>query len=295
MTETVQRKPLSSWLCIVIYIIGFIAISGILTILTSLILGIFSSHIHHSGTEIDNFVAESCMLIAILITTSVMLRLGERKRMNVIGLKYSGQNGSVILGFIVATLIIGGGFYLLLKMGEIRITKIHFFGRATLIYNIIFFIIVAIAEEVSFRGYILGRLLRTKLNKLVALCISAALFMLMHGANDHITFIPIVNLFLAGLLLGSVYIYTKNLWYSISLHFFWNFLQGPIFGFSVSGTDTSSIFRIKTSADTLINGGSFGFEGSLICTFLCALTIIITLLIMNNCHRENSIAESTIE
>jgi membrane protease YdiL (CAAX protease family) len=201
----------------------------------------------------------------------------------------------IFMGFIIATLIIGGGFCLLLKMGEIKIQRVHFLDKMTLIYNIVLYIIVALTEEIAFRGYILGRLLRTNMHGIWALIISAIVFMLMHGANNHITMLPMFNLFLAGVLLGSVYIYTKNLWYGISLHFFWNFLQGPIFGFSVSGIDTPSIFKIKHSANILINGGEFGFEGSLLCSVLCIVVIAVTILIMNRTHKRTHLNDTCIE
>ncbi len=45
----------------------------------------------------------------------------------------------------------------------------------------------------------------------------------------------LLNLFFAGIILGLPFIFTKNLWYSISLHFSWNFFQA-FFGFKVSGS-----------------------------------------------------------
>jgi membrane protease YdiL (CAAX protease family) len=121
------------------------------------------------------------------------------------------------------------------------------------------------------------------MNKYIALIISSLLFMLAHAPNNYTATLPLFNIFLAGLLLGSVYIYTKNLWYSISLHFFWNFLQGPVLGYSVSGTDIhSSIIRIKHSANTLLNGGNFGFEGSILCSVFMILFVLLTIWIMNN-------------
>ena len=87
------------------------------------------------------------------------------------------------------------------------------------------------------------------------------------------------NLLLAGILLGSAYIYTRNLWFAIALHWFWNWLQGPVLGFEVSGNAFGeSLLTLDTSAGSaLLNGGPFGFEGSLICTvlMLAAIWLII--------------------
>ena len=69
------------------------------------------------------------------------------------------------------------------------------------------------------------------------------------------------SLFSAGILLGATYIYTKNLWFPIAIHFSWNFFQS-IYGFKVSGQNTYSVFNFDITQNNRLNGGDFGFEGS---------------------------------
>ncbi len=83
-----------------------------------------------------------------------------------------------------------------------------------------------------------------------------------------------INLFLAGLILGAAYIYARNLWFSISLHLFWNFIQGPILGFNVSGMNMDTLIVFNSKGSDLITGGDFGFEGSIICTILELISLI---------------------
>ena len=85
------------------------------------------------------------------------------------------------------------------------------------------------SEELVFRGYLLSNFMES-MNKYYALLYNSILFALMHSVNPNFNFIDFINLFLAGLLLGLPYVYTKNLWYPMSLHFAWNFFQGPVFG-----------------------------------------------------------------
>ena len=40
-----------------------------------------------------------------------------------------------------------------------------------------------------------------------------------------------------GLLLGAAYKYSGTLWLPVGIHWAWNFTQGNIFGFEVSGSD----------------------------------------------------------
>ena len=83
---------------------------------------------------------------------------------------------------------------------------------------------------------------------------------------------------LAGMLLGASYLYTRNLCFPISLHLFWNWIQGPILGYQVSGNNfTTSMLTLRMPEENVLNGGAFGFEGSLICT---VLMIVFTILIV---------------
>ena len=84
-----------------------------------------------------------------------------------------------------------------------------------------------------------------------------------------------LGLFLAGLLFGSPCIYTKSLWFPIALHFSWNFFQGTIFGFNVSGMDTYSFITTKEDFANIWNGGGFGFEGSWLCILFQLLALLI--------------------
>ncbi|NQU54884.1 MAG: CPBP family intramembrane metalloprotease, partial [Bacteroidetes bacterium] len=138
--------------------------------------------------------------------------------------------------------------------------------------SFLLFIVVALNEEIMIRGYVLNNLLSSR-NKYLALVISAIIFTAMHGLNSSLGRIALTNLFLAGILLGSAYIFTKNLWFPISLHLFWNFFQGPVLGYHVSGQQIESLFSIKLSGNEMLNGGGFGFEGSLVCTLMLVVVI----------------------
>ena len=53
------------------------------------------------------------------------------------------------------------------------------------------------------------------------------------------------------------------------LHWFWNWLQGPVLGYEVSGMDSGeTLLTLRLTGSDLLTGGSFGFEGSLLCTVL---------------------------
>jgi membrane protease YdiL (CAAX protease family) len=163
------------------------------------------------------------------------------------------------------------GFLILLLGGYLSLDNVHL-DLSNLIISITLFIIVALNEEIMIRGYVLGNLSESY-NRYSALLISAAIFMLLHLANAHLSPIALLNLFLAGVLLGVYYIFQRNLWFSIGLHFTWNFFQGPVYGFEVSGLKTDRIFHSSVKGSALITGGDFGFEGSLLATVIILLMI----------------------
>ena len=118
----------------------------------------------------------------------------------------------------------------------------------------------------------LGRMLDKGLSPAVALLLSSALFALAHGANPGIGLLSLVNIALAGALMGAAYLRQRNLWEPIALHWAWNWLQGPVLGYGVSGiTMGSPMLELHLAGSPLLTGGAFGFEASLPCTVLLAL------------------------
>ena len=75
----------------------------------------------------------------------------------------------------------------------------------------------AFSEELFFRGALQKALLRLSTKPWLAILMSSLIFALLHGTVFK--FIPI---FVLGILLGTVYHFTRNLWYPIIIHFLYN-------------------------------------------------------------------------
>lgn len=125
------------------------------------------------------------------------------------------------------------------------------------------FLLVAVFEEVIFRG-ILFRMIDDRWNTVVALIVSALVFGFMHlpnpGATVWSSFAIAVE---AGLLLGAAYKYTGTLWLPIGIHWAWNYVQGNVLGFAVSGNPVSEkIFSPIITGPDWVTGGVFGAEAS---------------------------------
>lgn len=127
------------------------------------------------------------------------------------------------------------------------------------------FLVVAVGEELMFRG-ILFRWIDEKWGFAAALVVSALLFGLIHITNDNATLWSSIAIAIeAGLLLGAAYKYSGTLWVPIGIHWTWNFSQGNIFGFEVSGTDAgASLIHSAREGSVWLTGGAFGAEASVI-------------------------------
>ena len=172
------------------------------------------------------FIGEGIMLLSVFIVTFLMMRFLDRRPFSDLGFSLKGRGKDILYGFLMAVLIYAIGFGVCLLTGQIEVVGVHLHWSDLLLSGL-FFAMVAIVEETMMRGYVLGRLLRTRLNKFISLLISSLLFALLHLMNPNVAFLPMLNLVLGGLLLGASYLYTRNLWFPVSLHFFWNWIQGP--------------------------------------------------------------------
>ncbi|HET6527489.1 MAG TPA: type II CAAX endopeptidase family protein [Balneolaceae bacterium] len=99
----------------------------------------------------------------------------------------------------------------------------------------------------------------------IAVLATSTLFGFMHGGNPNVTPVAIFNIILAGIVLAIPYILTGSLALSIGLHFSWNFVQGAVLGFPVSGMNLeTSVIQIQQSGAQLWTGGAFGPEAGLL-------------------------------
>lgn len=221
----------------------------------------------------QNLVVWGLTVIGMFLVVWIFRKAIDKKSIKSLGFSFQNGPRSLLYGLLFAVVIIGGGTLLLYATGHISLHQAGS-GTESLGLSFLLFIMVALNEEIVMRGYVLNTLMGA-MNKYLALGISALLFMAAHSFNPNVSFLGLTNIFLAGILLGASYIYTRNLWFPISLHLFWNFIQGPVLGYEVSGSTSKGVFKVVDTGNELINGGSFGFEGSLICTLLIIPAIVL--------------------
>lgn len=117
-------------------------------------------------------------------------------------------------------------------------------------------------EELYFRGYLLQNL-RAGLNLGWGVTLSTAAFSLAHFANPNASAMALLGILLAGLLFAYAYLRSGRLWLPIGLHIGWNFFEGPVFGFPVSGMETLRLLHSQVNGPEPFTGGAFGPEAGL--------------------------------
>lgn len=254
------------------------------------VMGFFLSKASIFGTD-DVITSEQQVVISFfsLIGTFVIvwnaMKFVDKEPLINLGFQTKNRLKDFVAGIFIGAFVMGMGYLFLLSFEEIQFVKMLFDAKELLL-SISLFIVVAIAEEILFRGYILRNLM-ISFNKYIALVVSSIIFAIAHGLNPNIDLLSLLNLFLAGIILGISYINTKNLWFPIALHLSWNFFQ-TIFGFKVSGKDTYSLIEFSIIENNLLNGGEFGFEGSI----LSVISLVILIFTIGFYYKRKNSRES---
>ena len=186
--------------------------------------------------------------------------------------------GDTALGFGIGILffILVTGFITL--MGGYRIDSVNWNWKY-LIQNLFMFLVVAVGEEVLFRG-IVFRMIDDRWGTAVGLIASALIFGFVHITNSNATVWSSLAIAIeAGLLLAAAYKWSGTLWLPIGIHWSWNYFQGPVFGFAVSGSGTPSLINPVIEGSEWLTGGSFGAEAS-IPAFVLGLVLAIVFILL---------------
>lgn len=205
--------------------------------------------------------------LAYLAAIGLMLLMFDRKRQWTLGFQDRKAGRHLLSGMGMGILLMSAAFLLIWLTGGLQPLSLNWNGEVarSLIVWFLFFIFVAVNEEVVARGYVQG-LLKARLGVTAGIIGNSLIFAALHLANSGVldSPIPLLNLFLAGVLMALAREQTGSLWAPIGIHLTWNFFQGNLYGFAVSGMDTPTLITIKTQGPGWLNGSSFGAEGSLI-------------------------------
>jgi membrane protease YdiL (CAAX protease family) len=269
-----ERRVRALWR-LLLHGVALVLVGLMLSVLFGLLLDLFGVTPSGGLTAINM----SFQLAIVLLATWLCARLLDHRPLDAFGLHVSSRWWADLgVGLAIGVVLMTGIFVFELEAGWLTIVDRNVgppersFWLA-LCEPLAAFVAVGFYEELMSRGYHLrnlaeglhGKWLGARGALLVATLGSASVFGLMHAGNDNATAISSFNVGLAGIMLALGLLWTGELALPIGLHISWNFCQGNVFGFPVSGNPMATrVFAVAQGGDPLLTGGAFGPEAGVV-------------------------------
>jgi membrane protease YdiL (CAAX protease family) len=215
----------------------------------------------------------------LLLVTWLCMRL-RRQSLAGVGLRLDVQ----WLRHVLAGIAFGAAQMLLVAVliyatGGVRFSLDPAGGPAPLAVGAWAFAWVALLEELLFRGFIFQRML-DGIGEPAALLLMAVVFAAAHWGNPGMEgateLWASIDLGLAGMLLGLAYVRTGSLALPIGLHFGWNWMQGSVLGFDVSGLHQAGwLLPHLLHTPQWLSGGAFGPEASVLAVVVDSVAVLL--------------------
>jgi membrane protease YdiL (CAAX protease family) len=208
--------------------------------------------------------------VALILGILLALRLLDKKKPADIGAgSLSGHRREFACGLALGAVSMAVVFAALLASGSITLENSLADPRFSwnLLAGAVLFIFVGFTEELYSRAYSISALSETW-NRWAAAVVTSLIFSLLHVGNDNVSLTGLVNVGLVGFLFAYMFLRTGNLWMPAGYHITWNYFQGYIFGFPVSGRKLEGVYTVAASHNDLLTGGAFGPEGGILTTLV---------------------------
>jgi hypothetical protein len=171
-------------------------------------------------------------------------------------------------------LIVGGGIAIVLILG--------LSAWGWLLVDVVFFALVALAEEVAFRGYGFQRF-EQSVGQLGAALGYAAFYAIMQSllpGSNHASVAVSVAL---SLVLSTAYLRTRALWLSWGINFGWKASRALVFGLAISGDNSHSpVVQGNPMGPFWLTGGGYGLDGS----WMAFVLLLVALPVVYRLTRE---------
>ena len=226
-------------------------------------------------------LVEQAMLLALLLVGYASMGLTLDRQLHPVseqGLpRRSGWKGEAGLGMAVGwalavacvlPMLVGGGIAIVLFLGPS--------AWGWLAADTAFFALLALAEEVAFRGYGFQRFAES-VGSLGAVLGYAAFYTIVQGLVPGSSRSSVAVSIVLSLALSTAYLRTRALWLSWGINFGWKASRALLFGLAVSGVSSHSpVVQGNPMGPFWLTGGGFGLDGSWVAfvVLLAALPVV---------------------
>ncbi|MUV56558.1 CPBP family intramembrane glutamic endopeptidase [Halogeometricum sp. CBA1124] len=228
-----------------------------------------------------NLLFVSTQLLVMVGSVYLAGRFVDRRQFRDFGFRFDSA-WWIDLGFGLAlgAVLMTGIFIVELVAGWVTVRELFYIARPDFafwpwfVWGFLTFVSVGIYEELLFRGYLITNLSegftwfrRVETASAIGLAtfVTAVFFGVAHAGNPNSTIASALGIVLAAFMLAAGYVLTGELAIPIGIHITWNFFQGVVYGFPVSGTTNGvSLIAIDQSGPAVITGGLFGPEAGVI-------------------------------
>lgn len=222
------------------------------------------------GTSTQTFEGQLLLtttFIGPMLLLFAWVRLKEKRPIASLGFRRPAVR-QIVIGAAVGLALTSATVLINVAMGTATLGDVSANGVIVLLTLVLLvgFAIQASTEEVVDRGFLLQAVAR-RWGLVAALVIQAAVFAGLHGANGGLTWVAWANLVGVAVFLGLWVWVTGNLWGACAFHTVWNWSQGNLWGAPISHNQASTSIANYTPTDssaTLLTGGDFGLEGSVL-------------------------------
>lgn len=222
------------------------------------------------------FIAGILQNLAMIFSVVLFWKVFDKKPIKEIGLSpIKKGTGDLLFGLALGAVSITVVFFVFLLTGQLTVTNSFLKPNFSwmLLVDFILMIFVGLGEEIFSRGYCMTILRRCSIY--IVFIVPNVIFALLHIFNNSIGIIPLINIFLIGLLFSYMFRIRGNIWMPIGYHITWNYFQGSIFGMPVSGHESNGLYTSRLVSENILNGGGFGPEGGLIVTILIIASLAL--------------------
>lgn len=253
---------------VLLFVISYLLIYG----MSILVFEIVYSNFSFSYT-VSDILSLFLMGIEIIIIFLFVTKI-EKRSLTSIGVSKENVLPSILkgfaIGFVMFLAVVGIGILL----GQYSYIGLDMSMLFLAIPYLLGFFVQSLTEEIETRGW--ANTYFSKRHKIfIGFFISDVIFVLTHSLNSGLDILSIINIFIVGMLFTMLFWKYDNIWVCGSAHAMWNFTQGYLLGFNVSGFKSACLFSFQQNSQSLIGGGIFGPESGLIATFVMITAIVI--------------------